>query len=144
MRIPSIIIILSALNLLGCEEELKYDESAPKVLLSIDITAHAESSMKGGVLPVIEISIEAAEWNFSKKCPQLFGARGCALKSETNRFHAGDEIRVKVRKWACMGDDCSIMDHVFILPNENKEIPKAYQNIGSDATATLKARPLKG
>lgn len=140
MRISIITTILLALALTACGEDLKYDEDAQPVLTTINVSAHAASSLGGGPLPIIQVTVEGGGRSFTKQCGQMFGQSGCSLQDEVNRFHVGDELRVSAEHTVCLYD-CTIMDHTFTLES-GKQVTKTFQNVGSSATVTIKVKPL--
>jgi len=142
MRTSYIITVLFALVLTACEEGPKYDKSAPPVHTTIDVSAHAASSIGGAPLPILAINVETGVKEYEKVCGQLFGNSGCFLKGSTNTLHAGDQVHVDVSEYACVGDNCSLLDHTFTLP-KNGQITKDEQFVGSNVKVTIKVKPLK-
>jgi hypothetical protein len=140
MRSTSFILIASLLSLLGCGEDLRYNESAPTVRTKLQIRAYSEPSELGGIYPVLKIAVEnGGDRSFEHVCPRLFGDKHCGLTDETNELHAGDQIRVTVEEWACVRN-CTLFSHRFTIP-ERGIAEENLKILGGNVSVRLEVTP---
>ncbi|MBD3251256.1 hypothetical protein GF380_02170 [Candidatus Uhrbacteria bacterium] len=139
MRHALFVLFVSLFIIVGCSSGLHYDEDAKPVNTTVQVTAWSNDNVSGAPLPGLTVKITTGAETFTRRCGQLLRNSGCSVGVDSDRLHAGDDVRVEVSEFMCVMS-CKIRTFTFALP-ENGKIEKRWNGFQHNGSIALNVEP---